>query len=293
MNFSSQIRAFFTGGIAFSSSLILVLPLISFAQSSAVSQVDNPEVSSIEMARSEANGVQTRSNDSDWQIKLGGGVLSSPRFIGATKQRTMVVPAFDVRYQDWFFANPVKGIGVETKPLSGVALTAAIGFDGTSRDSKYDSRINGLPKVGATAALKLGAEYEFDEFKISAELSKRLASTEKSGTKMRFEAGYNAIDNKNLLVTTGFFQQVMDKTFARNFLSISAAQSAITGLKTYEAKRGLLDAGVFVQALYRLDDQWTIFSKLDLARLDKNAADSSIVQKKNQTTALFFVTRSF
>jgi MipA family protein len=241
----------------------------------------------------EANSAQKSSSDSDWRISLGGGVISSPRFIGANKQRTIVIPFFDIRYQDWFFVNPDKGIGVQTKPVTGLSLTAGLGFDGTSRESKYDSRLNGLPKVGATAALKLGAEYEIGEFKLSGELTKRLAPTEKSGTKMRFEAGYGVIATKSLLLTAGVFDQVMDKTYAHNFLSITPAQSTITGLKTYEAKRGPLDGGAFVQAVYRFDDEWTIFSKLDLSRLANNAADSPIVQKKNQTTGILFITRSF
>jgi MipA family protein len=269
-------------------SMALAAPVAGLAQSSPAPAETKPAADS-----AESNSAQKSSGDSDWRFRLGGGVISSPRFIGANKQRTMAVPAFDIRYQDWFFANPIKGIGVQTKPLTGLSLTAGLGFDGTSRDSKYDSRLNGLPKVGATAALKLGAEYEIGEFKLSGELIKRLASTEKSGTKMRFEAGYDVIATKSLLLTAGVFEQVMDKTFARNFLSITAAQSSITGLKTYEAKRGLLDGGAFVQAVYRLDDQWTIFSKLDFSRLANNAADSPIVQKKNQTTGLLFITRSF
>jgi MipA family protein len=239
------------------------------------------------------DAAQKSAGNNDWRFSFGVSIISAPRFIGADKQRNKGLPAFDVRYQDWFFANPDKGIGVATRPLTGATLTAAIGYDGTSRDSKYDSRLNGVNKIGGTAALKLGAEYRLGEFKLSSELSRRLASTEKAGTKVRFEAGYDVITNKTLLLTAGVFGQVMDKTFARNFLSIDAAQSSITGLKTYEAKRGLLDSGVYVQALYRVDQQWTIFSKISLARLGSNAADSPIVQEKNQTTGLLAVSRSF
>jgi MipA family protein len=224
---------------------------------------------------------------------VGAGVISSAKFIGASKRRTMAVPSFDVRYQDWFFANPVKGIGVESKPLTGLSLTAAIGADTTSRDSKDDPRLRGLEKISLAPALKLGAEYEINDFTFSTELSKRIASSNKSGAKVRFEAGYNVIANKSLLLTTGVFEDVMDKSYARNFLSISAAQSSITGLRPYEAKRGALDSGVFLQALYRFDQQWLIFSKVDVSRLATNASNSPIVQKKNQTSALLFVSRTF
>lgn len=266
----------------------LAAPVVSFAQSSSADDPSNA------MAAEVDNGAgRTASKDSDWQIRLGGGMVSTPRFIGASKQRYMVVPTFDIRYRDWFFANPVKGVGVEAKPLTGLSLTAALGVSTTSRNSDMDSRLNGLPKIGAAPNLKLGAEYEINDFTLSGEFSSRLTSGTKAGSKARLEAAYNLIASKSILLSAGVFEQLMDRKYATNFLSISAQQSAITGLPTYEAKRGALDNGVFAQALYRLDDKWLVFSKVDVARLASNAANSPIVQKRNQTTVLFFVTRAF
>jgi MipA family protein len=238
-------------------------------------------------------GDKVARDESNWRLSVGAGVISSPKFMGASKRRTIAVPGFDIRYQDWFFANPVKGVGVETKPLTGLTLKAAVGVDTTSRDSKDDPRLKGIEKIGLAPDLKLGAEYEINDFTFSTELSKRIASSNKSGAKVRFEGGYNVIANNSVVLTTGVFEELMDKNYARNFLSISAAQSSITALRPYEARRGALDSGVFLQALYRFDQRWLLFSKVDVSRLATNASNSPIVQKKNQTTALLFVSRTF
>jgi MipA family protein len=235
----------------------------------------------------------TQSDGSDWRISAGAGIISSPKFMGARKQRTIVVPGFDVRYQDWFFANPVKGIGVETKAFTGLTLKAAVGVDTTSRNSKDDPRLKGLEKVNVAPSLTLSADYDIGDFTFGTELSKRIASSKGTGAKLRLEAGYNAIANASLLVMAGVFEEAMDKSYARNFFSVSSSQSNITGLRRYEAKSGALDSGAFLQALYRLESRWLVFSKIDVSRLATNASNSPIVQKKNQTTALLFVSRTF
>lgn len=229
----------------------------------------------------------------DWRISVGAGAVVTPRFIGANKLRTLGVPTFDVQYQDWFFANPIRGIGVETHPVTGLSLTAAVGVDLSSRTSSEDPRLRGLPKNDFAPALKLGAEYEFHDFTVNAELSQRLASSAKSGAKARFEEGYNFIANRKLSLTGGFFQEIMNKTYARNFVSISPFESGVTGLAPYDAKSGLLDAGVYAQALYRITDHWVVFTKADYSRLAKNAGNSPIVQNKDQAMLLLFLNYSF
>jgi outer membrane scaffolding protein for murein synthesis (MipA/OmpV family) len=230
---------------------------------------------------------------SDWRFSIGAGAVVSPRFIGAKKLRTRVLPLFDIRYHDWFFASPIRGIGLEVKPIAGLSLTAALGADFSSRNSNEDPRMHGLAKIDLEPALKLGAEYEFHDFAFRAELSKRIASSAKGGAKARFEEGYNFVANQKFILTAGVFQEVMDRTYANNFISISNYQSSVTHLAPYNAKSGLLDGGVYAQALYRITDKWVLFTKADYARLAKNPGESPIVQRKNQAMLLFVINRSF
>jgi outer membrane protein len=230
---------------------------------------------------------------SDWRFSVGAGVAVSPRFIGSKTMRTLGVPTFDIHYRDWFFANLIRGVGLEFKPISGLSLTAALGADFSSRNSNEDPRLHGLPKIDFAPALKLGAEYEFHDFTLSGEFYQRIAPNAKGGAKVHFEEGYNFVATKRLLLTAGVFEDVMNKTYANNFISISNYQSTVTGLAPYNAKGGLLDGGLYAQALYRITDKWLIFTKVDYARLAKNPGDSPIVQKKNQAMLLFFINRSF
>jgi MipA family protein len=239
-----------------------------------------------------ATQAQTSPEKSDWIIRAGAGVVSAPASIGASKRRNMLLPNIDVRNQNGFFASVADGIGFETKP-GDWTLSAALGADFYSRDPKDNSRLAGLEKIGFAPALKLGAGYALGDFNLSAALSSRLGSANKRGNSLVLEGGYNAIASKKLLGTVGLTGTVIDTKFARNLVSISPADSLVTGLPVYQAGSGLLDAGVFAQALYRIDDRWIVFSRLQLMQLQGDAAKSPLVQKKNQTTFLLFATYSF
>ena len=192
------------------------------------------------------------------QVGIGAGTIIAPRSIGSDKTRYLVVPTVDVRYGDWFFANPVDGIGVQTR-VYGVTASAALAPDFNSREPEAGARYQGLSRVSPTAAARFKLDYEFNDFTASAVLSSRLSSTKRRGTTMTFEGGYNFIDNQRLTFNAGLTARVMDNLFARNLLSVSADDAATSGLPVYRARRGLLDAGVYGQAVYRFDDRWPVF----------------------------------
>jgi MipA family protein len=235
---------------------------------------------------------QTSPPARDWRFSVGAGILSSPEFIGAGDQKTLLLPSFEARYKDWFFASPRDGIGLQTN-LSGLKLSGALGIDLNSRDPKDDPRIAGLRKVGAAPALRLKAEYGFGDLGVSALLASRLGSDVKRGSSLQLEGGYNLLKGQQYLGTVGLSARLMDGKFADNFLSVSPQDSAASGLRPYKAGSGLLDAGVFVQGAYFFNDRWSIFSRLQYMQLQGDAADSPIVQKKGQPSFLLFGNYSF
>lgn len=58
-----------------------------------------------------------RPSPDGWEIGVGAGIVSTPRSLGSDSQKTFVVPNFDVRYKDWFIANPVEGVRSRTTAL--------------------------------------------------------------------------------------------------------------------------------------------------------------------------------
>ena len=235
---------------------------------------------------------QQRGSPDGWEVSVGAGVVSSPYSLGSKKQHTIAVPRLDVRYKDWFFANPVDGVGVQTK-VSGLAFSAALGADMNTREPKAGGRYATLAKVSVAPALRLRAGYEFGDFTTEAVISSRLGSSSKGGTTLQLEESYSLYAAAKTLVNVGVAARLMDEKFAKNLVSVSALDAAQSALPEYRAKSGLLDVGVFAQVVYPVSDHWTVFSKLQVNTLEGDAKKSPLVERRTTPTFLLFGSYTF
>lgn len=231
-------------------------------------------------------------NPDGWQYTIGGGTVITPQSIGSSNTRYMVVPYVDIRYKDWFFLNPVDGLGVSRK-FGDLTASVALGADTNRREPSAGRKYHGLRPKSETAAARLKLSYEFDGFTTSALVSSRLSNSVRRGTTLELLGGYNFVTSPDLRINAGISARLMDSTFARNLVSISAQDSLSSGLPVYRAGSGLLDAGVYAEGNYRLSDKWNIFSRLAVARLEADAKNAPFVEKRTATTFLLFATYTY
>lgn len=244
------------------------------------------------LVATEASLAQQRGNPDGWEASLGAGVVWTPRSLGSKKMRTLAVPSFDLRYKDWFFASPIEGVGLQTT-VGGVVLAAAVGADLNSRDPAAGGRYANLSSISIAPALRLKAVYEYGDFSTEALISSRIARSGRNGTTLALEEGYELYAAARTLVTVGLSARFMDGTFARNLVSVSATDAASSGLPVYRAKSGLLDAGLFAQVVYPIDDHWTVFSKIGINTLEGDARKSPLAERRTSPTALLFASYAF
>jgi MipA family protein len=235
---------------------------------------------------------QSQAPAQDWKVNAGVATRVAPRSIGSMQERVLVVPNFDVKYKDWFFVNPIEGVGLRTTN-NGLTLSGSLGLDLNSRSAKSNPVLQGFEKVGIAPALRLKAQYDVGPIGLSAVSSTRIADEKANGTSLALEASYRAYASRQFIALMGVNARFMDENFAQNFVSVSAADSAGSGKAQYQAKSGLLDTGVFVQGIFVLNREWAIVSRLQLSQLASNAANSPAVEKKNQTSFLLASSYSF
>ncbi len=230
---------------------------------------------------------------SNWTINVGAAVASGPRYLGSGDNKTSLLPIIDARYKDFLFISPIRGIGVDFSLAQGLTASAAFGYDPASREEKESTRLVGLGDVKSTGALLLGLDYRLGDAFAKAGLSSRLGSDNRRGTSFDIDLGYNFVKTQSWILGAGVNLRTMDNTYARNFFGVNAQQSATAKLKAFNAGGGLQSAGVFATGLYRFDNQWSAFGRLNLYQLQGDAADSPITEQKDQTRLLIGVTRTF
>jgi outer membrane scaffolding protein for murein synthesis (MipA/OmpV family) len=70
-----------------------------------------------------------------------------------------------------------------------------------------------------------------------------------------------------------------------SFFGVDSKQSAESGLKKYKAESGIKDVNLSVTAGYSITNRWRLGGKVEYKRLLGDAADSPIVEDKNQFLA--------
>lgn len=232
-------------------------------------------------------------NKSDWQFSAGAGVIVAPKYLGAEDSQTRAIPFLEAKYQDWLTINPTNGVEVKTSLGSGFSVGASIGADLTRRRAKDDERFQGLTDIKESPVGRVFAEYGTNDFSIKVAAKYRAGKSEGRGTILEIDAGYNLLANSAGALTVGVSISAMDNKYAANFFGISAEQSRSSGLGQFDAKSGLRDAGVYAQGVYRLTQRWVLIGRVQASELGSDVADSPVVHKDTQVSALALFAYAF
>jgi MipA family protein len=230
---------------------------------------------------------------SDWQFSAGAGIVVAPKYLGAEDSRARAIPFLEAKYQDWLTINPINGIEMKTDLGAGFSVGGSIGADLTRRRAKDDERFQGLTDIKESPVGRVFADYSTNDFSINAAAKYRAGKSEGRGTILEIDAGYNLLANSSGALTVGVSISAMDSTYATNFFGISAEQSRSSGLRQFNAKSGLRDAGVYVQGVYKVTPRWMLIGRVKAAELGADVADSPVVRKESQISALALFAYAF
>lgn len=233
---------------------------------------------------------------SAWTLRGGVGVAVAPKFAGSDKRLLGLLPVFEARYREQFFISTLRGAGYELRLNEQLSFSAALAPDMERRRAKDDKRLTGLGEVKWAPALRLGAELNAGPLLLSAGTSTRLGKGKElggRGTRVEFDAGYALRPMPGVGLIVGASAQLMDGKLASALFGVTPAQAAASGLAVHQADAGLTSLGLFAKAHYRIDSDWSLLAKLDLASLRGTAASSPIVKMKLQPGLALMVSRAF
>lgn len=237
---------------------------------------------------------------SGWRRQWGLGVIANPNFVGSGDYNVRPIPYFDFRYMDQkgtkYFANVPQGLGgflyrkrdAKTGGFINVGASIAPGFN------VRDDSIVGLDEVGISAEARIILEAGGRNWVAAAIIAQDIASGH--------EGAYLdlSLNRRGRLGKGGGFYafgptlRLGDATYKESFFSISAAESAASGLPEYSADAGVERLGL--QGLINLPmgkSKWRVTSLLRISTLIDNAAGSPVVTDDLQYFFLTAFTRPF
>ncbi|SFE04423.1 MltA-interacting protein MipA [Sulfitobacter brevis] len=226
-----------------------------------------------------------------FNFSLRGGVSAAPDYPGSDAYGAAPDLGFTFGALKWGPINA--GNGIYEIPDNGFAFKGAFRYIG-AREASENPELQGLNDIDDTIELGFGVAYREANWQAFGEVRKGFGGSEGiSGT-----IGADVIfrPNSRLTVTAGPRFNLGNDTYAATYFGVSGVEAlASPNFGAFDAKGGLLGAGVEVEATYRIGDAWAIEGAVEYEHLLNDAAASPITQfgSEDQWTVRLGLSRAF
>lgn len=227
--------------------------------------------------------------DSKWGFVVGAGALYEPEYEGGSDFKVTPIPAVIITYDDWLMIDP-RGLSLKVYDHEGFSLAGKIGFE-VGRDEDDADRLNGLGDIDFAGTVGAKVAYQWDAMEIYAQVDQTIDGSE--SLIGNFGVEYSVAVTEKLFVGAGVAATVANEKHMDAYFGVSAAQSATSGLREYEAEAGVKRVDFTASATYMLTQNWLVQGEVGLGVLVGDAADSPIVEKELQPSVMAVIGYKF
>lgn len=238
-------------------------------------------------------------DNGDWEIGLGAMAQFQPDYEGSDDYEFAPLPFLMVNYRDLVFLDgPTLGANAftwqgprrEDKLQIGPLVRYEFG-----RDEDDSDDLRGMGDIDG--AVELGAFVSYGSGPWSTGLTVfRDVSDSHDGLTAELSADHMLSLGPKLMLRSEISATWADDNYTETFFGVTAAQSARSGMRQYQAEGGFKDAGISLDLNYNLTDNWGLTGQVGYKRLLGDAADSPLVEDRgsaNQFTTGLFVSYEF
>jgi outer membrane scaffolding protein for murein synthesis (MipA/OmpV family) len=223
---------------------------------------------------------------------VGPAVEITPTYPGAKDSRTFALPDIEGQYDNWLYISATDLLGVYLYNRSGNKAGAAITYDFTERLAKDSPHLAHLDDVDTTTRFKVFLEQRVAMFAGGFNVATDVGG-HNEGTLAQAYLNLLLPLTARGFVTIGPGLTWSDKHYMRAFYSVSAEQSALSGLPQFDAGSGISDVHGELVAGYQISSRWSLGLDVVVAYLRGDAAHSPFTEANAQTTWLASVLYRF
>ena len=212
-------------------------------------------------------------------IGLGGGV--SPDYEGSNDYEFGFGPNISASWRDTiFYRGKSLGVNIIRKKNLKAGLIAA---RAAKRKEDDNDKLEGLGDVDSGIEVGGFVSYRNKPWRFKAEARQEVDSGHE-GALVELSVGTN-LPLAKPLVFVELGTTLASDDYMESFFGVDSQQSANSGLKKYNADAGIKDVNLSISAGYPITKRWRIGLMVEYKRLLGDAADSPIVDDKNQFVA--------
>jgi len=219
--------------------------------------------------------------DRKWALSIGVAAGVSPDYEGSNDYEFGFGPNISASWRDTIFYKG-KSLGanlIRKKNLkAGLIVAKASG-----RDEDDNDKLEGLGDVDSGIEVGGFVSYKTKPLRFKAEARQEVDSGHE-GALVELSVGSDLPFVKPLVYVELGTTWASDD-YMENFFAIDSQQSSNSGLQRYNADAGFKDVNISISVGYPITNRWRIGATAEYKRLLGDAADSPIVDDKNQFVA--------
>ena len=222
-----------------------------------------------------------KDNDREWALSIGLFSGFAPDYEGSNDYSFGLGPNISASWRHMIFYKG-KALGVNLIREKNFKAGPILSFS-SGRDEDDNDKLKGLGDVDGSTEFGGFVSYRKKPLRFRAEVRQDIASGHE-GALVELTGG-TALPFASLLVFFEIGTTWASNDYMESFFGVNEQQSANSGLERYQADAGIKDINVSMKAGYSITNRWRIGGTVEYKRLLGDAADSPIVDDKNQFLA--------
>ncbi|WP_299912080.1 MipA/OmpV family protein [uncultured Paracoccus sp.] len=211
---------------------------------------------------------------------VGLGVSYGPKYPGAEDHEAS--PWLILRNAS--FGDPGKG------NLDGFSVLPVFGLVG-ERNEDDDAALAGMGDI--SRAYELGGQLSYGQGPVNGYLRARQGFGGHHGVTGELGVRYRSEVNDKLTMWSSLEMTYGDSEYVETYFGVTPDQSASSGNAAYSPGGGFTKAAAKLSARYSLNDKTALLGEIEYGRLVGDAADSPLVQDKEQPSVRLGIVRNF
>jgi len=229
-------------------------------------------------------------------LTVGIGGENSPRYSGSDKRHWRVAPVVQVR-DGVFFFDTQKGLGYDLQSDNGFYLEHTLGYSlgRSDQDSNWrdgSNKLKGMGNINAALNTAIAVGWSVTPW-LTFEGKATLPLTDGQGVQYRTSATLLPFQNETDTIALQSAALFGDSRYMNTFYGVSHSQGLRSGYAPYQANGGFYGVDNSLTWSHQFTAHWSTLASIDYTWLDKQAKDSPIVFRPNQTSVNMAILYTF
>ncbi len=232
------------------------------------------------------------------ELTIGAGAAVMPRYLGSDERRVIPLPVVAWK-SGRYFADIIRGVGVEHQTQSGLYLSAALGYDmgRTTRNSTWQpgsKKLAGMGEVRESTTLDLIVAHPITPWlSVNAEAEVKLFGQRDRGNQYRFGLHSDLRDDETDTISLDVNAHLADSDYAKTYFGVSAKQSEQSGFARHDAGSGLYGYSLTGTWTHSFNSHYSITTAVNVMQLTGDAGRSPLVKEKTAVTGMASLNYTF